>query len=165
MHPLVLAQPAAREAENLSNQESSDLRALIQASRAKLLHSTNKRGSRRKIRYDDSGNPSAVGGGGEQHLARGDDDGDLESGVKYVQVFLDVSKNFAPVHGKAYVSLKVSHISSRMTMDVRSLYVSPSDLRMPEDILPIRTGEDEGDDDDEERAVAGGTVVTHLVLK
>lgn len=161
--------------------ESRDLQDLLQASKAKLLHSTGKRSSRRNVRYDDEGNPSVVAShasalpgadnsqdarsqprGGRRAAApqqQGEDREDLESSIRYVQVFLDVSKNFAPVHGKAYVSLKVSHMSSRMTMDVRSLYVSPSDLRMPSDLVL------HDEDEDGDAAALGGTVVTHLVLR
>jgi hypothetical protein len=54
-----------------------------------------------------------------------------ESCHRYIQVRLDVPRNFTPVHGKIYVSIHARYEVSRCTEDIRSIYVNPEDLVIP----------------------------------
>jgi hypothetical protein len=52
-------------------------------------------------------------------------------GSRFIQVRLDVPRNYTPVHGKLYVSIHARYEVSRCTEDIRSIYVNPEDLIIP----------------------------------
>jgi hypothetical protein len=50
---------------------------------------------------------------------------------RFIQVRLDVPRNYTPVHGKLYVSIHARYEVSSSTEDIRSIYVNPEDLIIP----------------------------------
>jgi hypothetical protein len=49
-----------------------------------------------------------------------------------MQVRLDVPRNFTPVHGKVYVSINVRREGNSADPTMRSIYVDPEDLLIPD---------------------------------
>jgi hypothetical protein len=102
--------------------ECESFRTLVKPSQ--ISNSTKKR-KRSRISYDANGEIIAP--------VTDDEDDTVVNNNRFIQVRLDIPRNYTPVHGKLYVSIHVRYQVSSSTEDMRSIYVNPEDLMIPTD--------------------------------
>jgi hypothetical protein len=86
--------------------------------------------NKRRCRYDSKGIPVRAAAATRNAGNENDDDGE-EFDAEYIYAWVDVCRNFAPLDGMGYVTVRVVNRNSMNAVDTRGLFVKPADLRMP----------------------------------